>query len=49
MFAWTVLAVAWGVLAREYNTGRKNITAWEGALFMGALSIATVRALELLT
>ena len=44
-----MLLFAWGVLAREYNTGRKNITTWEGALFFGALSIATVKALEVLT
>ena len=41
ILTWTILAVAWGMLAREYNTGRKNITAGEGAAFWAALSVPT--------
>jgi len=36
-----ILCVARGVLAREYNTGWKNITAGERAAFWAALSVPT--------
>jgi len=46
ILTWTILAVAWGMLAREYNTGRRHLTAIEGALFFGALLAATVTAIR---
>jgi len=46
MTAWILIGLAAGVLAREYNTGRRHLTAIEGALFFGALLAATVTAIR---
>lgn len=46
IITWAVLTAGWSVLAREYNTGRKNVTALEGATFFVALGVATAFAVK---
>ena len=44
ILTWTLLAAAWGVLAREYNTGRRNVSALEAGTMWAALAVATLAA-----
>jgi hypothetical protein len=43
---WIVLSVAWGVLARELNTGRHNLSRLEAQIFFAVLAVATAAAVR---
>lgn len=44
MFLWSIISLAWLILAREYNTGRKNLTALEAFTFFAVLGFVTFTA-----